>query len=254
MKDRIRKILIVFMVLLAAGCGIYLFWYYQQAAKSSEATDKAKEQAYKTEKQEKPEETDAPQIPIDFASLQAVNPDVYAWIHIEGTNIDYPVVQSREDNTYYLDHSWEKKDLAAGAIFTQTYNHQDFQDYNTVIYGHRMSDANPTMFHDLHNYMDMDYLKQHQDVIIYTPEHIFTYKIFAAVVYDDKLIPSYYNFTIEEQRQNFLDSIYASTDLRNQFADDMEVGTQDRLLTLSTCLEGEASHRFLVEAVLVDEK
>lgn len=254
MKDRIRKILIVFMVLLAAGCGIYLFWYYQQAAKSSEADDKAKEQAYKTEKQEEPEDTDTLQIPIDFASLQAVNPDVYAWIHIEGTNIDYPVVQSREDNTYYLDHSWEKEDLAAGAIFTQTYNHQDFQDFNTVIYGHRMSDANPAMFHDLHNYMDMDYLKEHQEVIIYTPDHIFTYKIFAAVVYDDKLIPSYYNFTIEEQRQNFLDSIYASTDLRNQFADDVEVGTQDRLLTLSTCLEGEASHRFLVEAVLVDEK
>ena len=60
-------------------------------------------------------------IPIDFAQLQSMNPDIYAWIKVPGTVIDYPVVQSDTDNTYYLDHSVEKEEDKAGAIFTEDY-------------------------------------------------------------------------------------------------------------------------------------
>lgn len=257
MKENIRKIVMVILVLIAVGCAGYLVWYNINASKADESYEKAKEQAVKKpEPEAEPveEEPAAPEIPIDFAALQATNPDVYAWIKIEGTNVDYPIVQSQEDNLYYLNHTWDKMEASQGAIFTQSYNHKDFKDYNTVIYGHRMGNGNTSMFHDTHNYMDPEYLKAHQDIIIYTPEHKFTYKVFAAVVYDDRLILDSYNFLVKEQRQAFLDSIYAATDLRSQFADNVEVTADDKVITLSTCLESEPNHRFLVEAVLISEE
>lgn len=249
MRKYIRGILAAVFILIALGCGIYLVQYYMGIQKGERSAEKAKKEAVK----ERPEE-EAAEIPIDFAALKSTNPDVYAWIRIPGTNIDYPIVQSQTDNEYYLNHTWDGVEAPQGAIFTQTYNQKDFGDYNTVVYGHRMSDANPTMFHALHSYMDPAFLKEHQEMTVYTEERELTYKVFAAVVYDDRLIPMAYNFGVESQRQEFLDSLYGATDLRNQYADNVEVTAKDKLLTLSTCLEGEDHHRFLVEAVLVDEK
>ena len=77
-------------------------------------------------------------IPIDFAALKEKNPDVYAWISIPGTAIDYPVLQRENDNTYYLDHTIDHEEKTEGAIFTENYNNTDFEDPNTVIYGHDM--------------------------------------------------------------------------------------------------------------------
>ena len=66
------------------------------------------------------------EIPIDFPSLQAQNPDVYAWIQVPGTEVDYPILQSPDDNGYYLDHDINKSEAAAGAIFTENYNTKTF--------------------------------------------------------------------------------------------------------------------------------
>lgn len=241
----------VILLMVAVGCAVYLLWYYYWMPQKDETA--------KTEKRfqitEESEEAEEPLVnPIDFDALQARNPEVCGWIRIEGTHIDYPIVRSETDEEFYLDHSWEGEYSSAGAIFIQTYNEADFMDYNTVIYGHRMGNGNETMFHDVHNYMDMDYLKSHQTIMIYTREHVRSYKVFAAVVYDDRLIPVSFDFSEESGRQTFLDSLYASQDVRNQFVDDMEVTAEDKLITLSTCLASEPHHRFLLGAVLVDEE
>ena len=254
MGDRIRKILMGVFSLIAVLCGAYLIWYYIWMPRENMGTAEEYEE-YKIESNEEtPEAAEPVEIPIDFASLQAQNPEVCAWIRIEDTHIDYPIVQSRTDEEFYLEHSWEGNYSPAGAIFIQTYNAADFTDYNTVIYGHRMGNGNETMFHDVHNYMDMVYLKSHQNITVYTRDHIRSYKVFAAVVYDDRLIPVSFDFSAESGRQAFLDSLYASEDVRNQFAEGVEVTPEDRIITLSTCLESEPHHRFLLGAVLVDEK
>ena len=74
------------------------------------------------------EQKEPPQVPIDFAALREKNPDVYAWIRIPGTDIDYPVLQREGDNSYYLNHTLEGKERPEGAIFTEGYNGQDFSD------------------------------------------------------------------------------------------------------------------------------
>ena len=91
-------------------------------------------------------------------------------------------------------------------------------------------------------------------MIIYTPEKILTYQIFAAVVYDDRHILLTYDFNETDDRQEFLDSLNSLRDMRSHIDSDVEVGTDDRILTMSTCIGGEDHHRYIVEAVLIDEQ
>ena len=97
--------------------------------------------------------------PIDFASLTAQYPDVYAWITIPGTRIDYPIVQHPSDNGYYLNHTVDGRKRIEGAIYTENYNSKDFSDPNTLIYGHNMK--NGSMFRALNNMTDKEYFWRH---------------------------------------------------------------------------------------------
>ena len=94
--------------------------------------------------------------PIDFDSLTAQYPDIYAWIRIPGTRVDYPIVQRGRDNGYYLNHTIDGKKKTEGSIYTEDYNSKDFGDANTVIYGHNMK--NGSMFKTLHKYKDKQFL------------------------------------------------------------------------------------------------
>ena len=106
-------------------------------------------------RQKVPEEEKKIDIPVDFDSLQKENPDIYAWITIPDTVIDYPIVQSSEDNAYYLNHSAEKTDSVSGAIYSENYNKKNFDDPITLLYGHNMKDG--SMFAGLHKYEEDTY-------------------------------------------------------------------------------------------------
>ena len=145
-------------------------------------------------------------IPIDFAQLQSMNPDIYAWIKVPGTVIDYPVVQSDTDNTYYLDHSVEKEEDKAGAIFTEDYNSKTFEDPNTVLYGHGM--ANGSMFDGLHQYMDRSFFDENREVIVYMPDKILHYQIFAAYLFDNRHLLQALTLRIPKSFQAYLDGLW----------------------------------------------
>ena len=99
---------------------------------------------------------------IDFAELSSINPDIYAWIRIPDTQIDYPVLQREEDDTYYLRHNSSGRYAFAGSIYTEEANSRDFKDPMTVLYGHNMRDG--SMFQNLHFFEDEeDYLIELQD-------------------------------------------------------------------------------------------
>lgn len=252
--DRFRKVLIIILLLVIAACVGYIVHDYIRKQQNGRVYEELqKEQKIEEEKEEVQQDSEKKvEIPIDFAALQAQNPDIYAWIRIDGTNINYPVVQSASDNEYYLNHTIDGQEGYPGSIYTENYNKKDFTDYNTIIYGHDMKDG--SMFQNLHNYMDPAYMQAHPEVIIYTPDVKRTYRIFAAVVYDNRHLLFGFDFTTPEGRQSFLDSLRASRDLSNVFREDVAVSAQDRLLTLSTCMTGQDEKRFLVEAVLVDEE
>ena len=250
MKKNPRRILGVILLVLAVACLGGLIYY--KVAQSSKEDVYQKVQKTAVDEEKKQEEGPEYVSPIDFEELQKLNADIYAWIEIPGTAINYPVVQSPNDDGYYLNHTIEGQEGYPGAIYTECQNAKDFSDYNTVIYGHNMKDG--SMFMGLHAYEDPQYLKEYNEVIIYTPNHQYTYRIFAAVIYNNSHILNSYDFENEEQRQLYLDSIYASRTMQSSIDDSVEVDTQSKLLTLSTCIGGQPNQRFLVEAVLTDEK
>lgn len=201
--------------------------------------------------EEEPEEPESVslEIPIDFEALQEQNPDVYAWIRIPGTNVDYPILQRAEDNAFYLDHDIDGNPSKAGAIYTENYNSKDFNDPNTVIYGHNMK--NGSMFRTLHNYEDRSFFDENRELTIYLPGVIRHYQIFAAYVSDNKHLLLSYNFKDEVVFNQYLGDIRNKRGM-NAFIDtSMEITAEDKILTLSTCNKGIDTQRYLVQAVLV---
>ena len=191
--------------------------------------------------------------PVDFESLQGINPDVYAWIEIEGTDISYPVAQSPVDDKYYLKHTVEGKYSDNGTLFTEhQYNGTNFDDPVTVIYGHNMGPGTGIMFGDLEQmYSDDGGIQKYRDITVYTPERELHYSVFAAVPYSNRHILYYYScFSGDGLVDEFIDSIYEARGFGVNTDKNFELHGTDRILVLSTCLQSNDSKRYLVLARL----
>lgn len=188
---------------------------------------------------------------VDFAALNEINPDLYAWIHINDTNIDYPIAQHPTDDSFYLNHDMYGDARFAGCLYTQRANKTDFSDPNTVVYGHNMRSG--SMFSTLHYFEDADFFNTHPYIYIYTEDKIRVYEIFAARFFTDDNVLTVYNYEDPKSFQKFLDDIYNNRSMRNNIRGDLEVTTEDRILTLSTCVGGSPEERFLVHAKLLWE-
>lgn len=202
-----------------------------------------------------PEPTPAPTpyvSPIDFDALQDINPDIYGWLHIDNTNIDYPIVQSSEDDEYYLNRNSDGNWSANGSIFSQaTYNSKDFEDPVVVLYGHRMGDG--AMFGNLMKYFsDAEFFQQNRIIQVYTPDALLEYKIFAAVPYSNEHLLFYHDFRDEGQFDAFFSGVYNIRRLESQFDEESRPEFGDKVLILSTCLQSDRSQRFLVMGALVE--
>lgn len=249
-KKSIAAAICIFLGLLVGAVGIYKYIEEQQAGKEyEEIQEKAKEKPVSPPPQPEEEPEKPPvEISIDFETLQNQNPDIYAWIQIPGTAVDYPIVQSPDDNRYYLNHTVSGEQKAEGAIFTEDYNTKTFRDPNTVIYGHDMK--NGSMFQSIHKYMDRSFFDTNRDITIYLPDKILHYKIFAAYLYDNRHLLLSFDFWDKEQYEEYLQEIFSMRNM-NAFVDtEMEVTTEDNIITLSTCYAGISSQRYLVQAVL----
>ncbi|MEY8495552.1 class B sortase [Lachnospiraceae bacterium] len=190
---------------------------------------------------------------IDFQGLWAVNPDAYAFIEIPGTQVNYPVMQSStQEEDYYLNVTFEGVAALPGSIYSRMVNAKDFSDPITVIYGHDMLDG--SYFGDLKNYVDRNFFDTYRDMYIYLPERQLHYQIIAEVVYGDMLISDSHDLKIPESVITFVDELKGIQEAQNQYAEDMTVTSQDRLVALSTCIGDRPSNRRLVVAKLVDEK
>ena len=163
--------------------------------------------------------------------------------------IDYPILQSASDNTYYLTHTIDGAESPEGSIYTETYNSRDFEDPNTVIYGHDM--ANGSMFQNLLNYQDRSFFDANREVLIYTPDAIRRYRIFAAYLYDDRHLMQSFNFEDKDVYRQYLESVFSIREMGACIDTDQEVTADDKIITLSTCYGVQEDKRYLVQAVLV---
>lgn len=190
--------------------------------------------------------------PVDFDAMWKVNQDVYAWITVPGTVIDYPILQHATDNTYYLNYNIDGSYGYPGCIYTENMNSKEFTDNNTVIYGHNMK--NGTMFAGLHKFEDASFFNEHTEVVIYTPEKELNYTIFAAYIYDDRHLLYSFNFAEKEVYANYLTDIQNMRSMNANIREDITVTAEDKIITLVTCMANQPEKRLLVQAVLQQDE
>lgn len=180
---------------------------------------------------------------------QKENEDVYAWLEITGTDLSFPVLQSPDNEYFYLTHNLEKEEADEGCIYTEYFNHKDFNDPNTVIYGRNVSGR----FAGLHQFQDRDFFDQNRELTITLQDGTLTYQIFAAYTYDDRHLIKTYDFWDEQIYTMYLDDVFSRRAMDAFVDDSIEVTAQDKILTLSTGVTGEDESRYLVQAVRITE-
>ena len=193
-------------------------------------------------------EPELPFTPVDFEEQQKINDDIYAWITIPGTVVDYPVLQHKSDDTYYLDHNIYGKKTTGGALFTErVYNGKDFNDPVTIIYGHKLKSG--AMFGSLQAlYSDPSGFAANRAVYVQTPDGCLEYEIFATLPYDNRHILYNYDFTNARVFRSFFKNVTSVRTLGANSDPEYVPDAGDRVLILSTCLRGDNTKRYLVMA------
>ena len=136
--------LLVFLLFLAFGC--YALWDTRQVEREAQSEVYTKY---------RPTEEDT----RSFEDFQRLNPEVFGWLNVYGTNIDYPLVQG-EDNDKYLNTAADGSYSLSGSLFLDYRNSRDMSDFNSIIYGHHMKDE--VMFGELGYFKEKDYFDRHR--------------------------------------------------------------------------------------------
>ncbi len=192
------------------------------------------------------------ELPIDFDGLREENPEIYAWIRVPDTNIDYPILQHEgEDQSYYLTRDIHGTTTQAGSIYTEYYNNKHFQDPNTIIYGHNMK--NGSMFHNVRLFAEKEFFDVHEELYIYMPGKILKYQIINCYVYDDRHLLASFDLSDETVHEAYLEEIMRPRSMYTMIREGVELSTEDKLITLSTCVANQPNNRRLLQAVLLEE-
>lgn len=118
---------------------------------------------------------------VDFEQLSQINPDIVGWIYIEGTNINYPIVQA-DNNRYYLNRLFDGTYNGSGCIFLDYRSSSDFSDRHSIIYGHHMKDK--SMFGGLMQYKKQAFYDDHPAALLVTPDAYYKIQFFSGYVSD----------------------------------------------------------------------
>lgn len=182
---------------------------------------------------------------VNFNELLSKNPDTVGWIEVKGTNINYPIVQTT-NNEYYLNHAFDKKKNDAGWVFMDYRNDAKNFNQNTIIYAH--SRYNQTMFGSLKNILSSSWYSNKNNHIIRmsTPTENTMWQVFSVYTIAAE---SYYitpNFSDVNSYQAFLDTLKGRSEV--QFS--ANLNTNDKILTLSTC-QDNFGHRVVMHAKLI---
>lgn len=181
---------------------------------------------------------------VDQDSLLAVNPDYAGYIYIPNTDINYPIVQGL-DNYYYLNHTFEKQYNYAGAIFMDYRLNKDFNNYQTLIYGHKVNHG--TMFTDLNKFEDETFFNANPSFYINIDgvSHEVEISSFSLVPSDNSI----YNLSLSDENQ--LLSYYNDVRSNAMYTNDVSLNSGDRLISLSTCAyDANSDMRYVLQGII----
>ena len=244
----------ILYVLLVVGCLLCIggmLWYLQADQQEEEIAEQKQEEIVEQFVSEEAQ-VELAELPIDFDGLQEINPEIYAWIEVPGTKINYPILQHEgEDQSFYLTRDMYGERSQAGSIYTEDYNNKDFQDYHTVLYGHNMK--NGSMFHNVRYFAEREFFDEHHELFIYMPGKILRYEIITCYEYDDRHLLSLFDYDDKEGFAKYIEEIMNPRSMYTMVREGQEVTTEDKLVTLSTCIANKPNNRRLLQAVLIEE-
>ncbi len=179
---------------------------------------------------------------IDFAKLKQKNSDAIAWIKVNGTDIDFPVVKGT-DNSYYLTHNFDKEKNKAGWIFADYRNKFDGTDKNIIIYGHNMK--NGSMFASLKDVIKEEWYNNENNkyIALITENENCKYQVFSVYQIETE---EYYLQTNISNFKEFVEEIKG----RSKKDFNVDIKETDSILTLSTCADN-TKYRVVLHAVKI---
>lgn len=200
-------------------------------------------------------EVSSEDITQELQKLTVTNPDVFGWLYIPGTGINYPITQNIEgDDTYYLTHEPNGiTESDKGGIYIESANLMDMCDFNTVIHGKTTSDGD--MFSELWNFADADYFKEHDQFFIFLPDNTLTYEIWTAYEADNDNLLSSYDLTERDGCQAYLDDMKHNWTTRTNFREGWEQGVDpdNFIVSLSTVDDKHPDKQWIVVGCLVGD-
>jgi sortase B len=190
----------------------------------------------------------------EFEELYGMNNDLAGWIMIDGTDIDYPIMQCG-DNEYYLSHDFYGNDDSNGMLFFDYRNNLKSGDTNMIIYGHNMRSGK--MFGNLLKYQDKDYYEAHRTMYVSTLYKVSEYRIIAVcqgkVAKKNDDVFRYYNFINPSDAEEF-EEFRQNTKEQALFTMDEDMAATDSYITLSTCSDYVENGRLYIIAKKVREQ
>lgn len=223
----VKKVIIAVVVAVLLISAIFLTKFFiDQKNEPSNGDVPSSSQTQTTEPVEKP----------DYSEYVEQNPETVGWITIPGTQINFPVVQS-VDNEYYLTHTFEHKYDKRGAIYMDYRNNPTDLDANTIIYGHN-DYVDGSVFSEVAHYDDIEYYKEHPIIEFNTLESYYQWKIYAVFItnqqaYDDN--GYIFNFIWPQMEGPNFKGYVEELNKRTLYYTGVDIKDGDRILTLSSC-------------------
>ncbi len=182
----------------------------------------------------------------EYLALKEINEDYLFWISIPETNVNYPVVKSK-NNEDYLYKNFKGEDNKGGCLFVDSRNVSE-EDDNIIIHGHNMKDK--SMFGTLSKLLTSEYLNKNNKIYIYLENKILEYEIFSVYVNDGSFDPYKTTFNTDEEFNEYINTVRKKSYYNLDYVDD---GNRN-IITLSTCTNATGDERTIVNAKLVSTK
>ena len=262
--EKRRKLLTILCVLVGCGCIAYFSIYtymnkktQAESAKWAKLKEENGRKTYDVNKKEefvihRTEKIETPDILPEYEPLYNKNKRLIGWVKIADTNIDYPVMQT-VDNEYYLDHDFDQNYDKNGCIFMDKDCNVVERSTNLIIYGHHMKSG--AMFGQLDKYADASFFKEHPtfqfDTIYEKGTYQIVYVFPAQVLAEDEIAFKYYQFIDANSAEEFSSNMAAMAAM-SLYDTGFTPDYGDALVTLSTCDRTQgAAGRFVVVGVKI---
>ncbi|MGG5460604.1 class B sortase [Clostridium sp. B9] len=226
-NNRSRKIISIVLIIIIVFCGLKIFQKYRGYYVDSKNYENLKTLSPLTDSALNANPNENQEDSTHEKNLKNINSDYAFWIKVDGTNIDFPVVQGK-DNDFYLKHDFNKEKSFSGSIFVD-YRNDINEDQNLIIYGHNM--RNDTMFAQMKQFKNENFFNANKYITLYRHGVKKQYEIFSIYLTnakDLKLVPKFSN------NEEFYDYEKEQAE-KSIFKRDIEFTPEDKIITLVTC-------------------